>query len=136
MARRPAGAKFPHVTTAARPHDHRWCPVVAAIARRALAGREQWGTRHPLPARPDLSNDAGDGALDIKRGLYRARACGQLRAEGLPELSVQADYDHLPDGTYQPWVRVWTRGLAKKEIIRRVGNGEPLPYNVERSRVS
>lgn len=135
MAGRPAGKKFPHVTTQAKPHDHRWCPVVATIARRVLDGYEQWGTRHPLPTRPAITTDAGDGALDIKRGLYRARDCAQLRAEGLPQLSIQADYDHLPDGTYQPWIRVWDRRTAKREIVRRVQAGEPLDYNVMRSKL-
>lgn len=132
MAKRPAGRRYPHVTTAAKEHDHRWCPVVGAVARRAVAGQEQWGVRHDLPAVGELTNDSGSGALDIKRGLYRARSCRQLRGEGLPLLSIQADYEQLSDGTYRPWVRVFDRAQAKKEIVRRVSSGEPLAYNTLR----
>lgn len=134
MGKRPAGARYPHVTTTAKPHDHRWCPVVGAIASRVLRGREQWGVRHDLPPVAELENDDGSGAVQIKRGLYRARTCRQLHAEGLPALSVQADIDHLPDGRYQVWVRVWDRKIAKAEIVRRVRDGEQLDYNVMRSR--
>jgi hypothetical protein len=120
------------VTTEAKPHDHRWCPVAAAIARRAAAGREQWGTRHELGAVADVTNEDGSGALDIKKGLYLARSCKRLRKEGLPLISIQADYDRLPDGTFRVWVRVFSRAGAKKEIVRRVNNGEPLAYNAMR----
>lgn len=134
MRKRPAGKRYPHVTTDATTHDHRYCPVVAAIARRIADGREQGGLRHVLPAVPDERNDDGTGADDIKRGLYRARSCRQLTLEGVPQRSVQADYERLPDGTWQPWVRVWDRAEAKREITRRVKAGEPLPYNVMRAR--
>lgn len=130
--KRPAGARYPHVTTDAKPHDHRWCPVAGAIAHRAMNGKEQWGTRHDLPVVADVTNDDGSGALDIQRGLYRARSCRQLRTEGLPAISIQAGYEQLADGTYRPWVRVFDRKQAKAEIVRRVTSGEALPYNAMR----
>jgi hypothetical protein len=132
-AKRPAGARYPHVTTQAKPHDHRWCPVAGAIARRAVDGKEQWGVRHDLPAVADETNSTGTGARDIKNGLYRARSCRQLLTEGLPAISIQADYDRLADGTFRPWIRVFSREQAKAEIVRRVKEGEPLHYNVMRS---
>lgn len=127
--KQPAGNRYPHATTAAKEHDHRWCPVAGAIATQAAAGKEQWGTRHDFP--PVTSEDQ---AKDIKSGFFRARNCTILRGEGLPELSVQADYDRLQNGTFQPWIRVFLRSQAKAEIARRVKAGEPLVYNVMRSK--
>lgn len=103
---------------------------MAAVARRAAAGDEQWGTLHELQP-----VDSEQLAADIQRGLYRARTCPQLKAEGLPELSVQARYStlHTEAGTvYRPWVRVFTRAAAKAEIVRRVQAGESLAYNTRR----
>lgn len=128
MAKRPAGKRYPHATTAARPHDHRWCPVAGAIAQRAVDGKEQWGVLHEFPPVGDEET-----AADIKRGFYRARSCKELRAEGLPAISIQAGYEHLDDGTYRPWLRVFDRNQARHEIVRRVQSGEPLAYNVLRS---
>jgi hypothetical protein len=117
--RRPAGRKYPHVTTAARPHDCTWCGVVQTIYDRAQAGKEPWGALHLMPRVPDEET-----ALEVKRGFYRSR-----RKHGW---SVQAGYDADDTGGYRPWVRVWTREAAKAEIVRRVKNGEPLSYNVVR----
>lgn len=130
--KRPAGRRYPHVTTDALPHDHRWCPIIGAIAKDAADGKEQWGQLHVYSALPDETNEDGTGALDIKRGFYRARSCRQLRGLGIPLISIQADYYRLDDGTFQPWVRVFTREQAKAEIVRRVQGNEPLPYNALR----
>ena len=129
--KRPAGRRYPHATTDAREHDHRWCPVAGAVAQRAMAGKEDWGTRHDYPA---VRSEAE--ARDIKNGLYRARSCRALRAEGIPVLSVQADYDRMEDGTFRPWLRVWTKEAGRAEIIRRVKAGEPLHYNVMREKIT
>ncbi len=129
MARRPAGKRYPHITTDARPHDHRWCPVAAAIASRAQAGKEQWGTRHDFPAVATRAE-----AEEIRHGLFRARDCKQLRAEGGPEISVHSGYDTMSDGTFAPYVMVYLRSQAKAEIVRRVKAGEPLVYNPMRSK--
>jgi len=131
VADRPAGKKYPHVTTDAKPHEHRWCPVAGAIAQRALAGKEQWGVRHDFPA---FATE--DKAKEVRAGLYKARNCKILRDEGLPELSVQAEYDTLADGTFRPWIRVFLRSQAKAEIARRVKAGEPLHYNVMRGQIT
>jgi hypothetical protein len=129
--KRPAGRKYPHATTDAREHDHQYCPVAGAIAKRAIGKREQWGTRHDFPA---VATE--DEAKEIKAGMFRARNCQVLRGEGLPEISVQADYDQLADGTFRPWLRVFLRSQAKAEIARRVKAGESLVYNVMRNKVT
>ena len=129
MGNKPAGARYPHATTAARTHDHRWCPIIGEIARAAAEGREQWGTLHTFDPVPDQRNEQGTGAADIKQGFYRARSCRLIRTDGLPPISVQADYDRLSDGTFRPWCRVFTREQAKAEIVRRVNKGETLAYN-------
>ena len=119
MAKRPAGRKYPHVTTAAKQHDCTFCAVVQVIYDRAAAGKEPWGALHYMPA---VASEVT--ALEAKRGFYRSR-----RKHGW---SVQADYERLDDGTFRPWVRVWTREAARAEIVRRVQNGEALSYNVAR----
>jgi|SRR5579862_1659847 len=129
MGKRPAGKRYPHATTDAKEHDHQYCPVAGAIARQALAGKEQWGTRHDF--RPV---DDQEKAEEIRLGFYRARNCAILRQEGLPEISVRAEYDTLGDGTFRPWIQVFLRAQAKKEIVRRVSSGEPLAYNVMREK--
>jgi hypothetical protein len=101
--------------------------VVGVVARRAADGLEQWGVRHDFPPVPDEAT-----AVDIKRGFYRARNCRELRAGGLPVLSVQAGYDTRPDGSRVPWLRVFRRQDAKREITRRVADGERLAYNTLR----
>lgn len=129
--KRPAGSRYPHVTVTAKEHDHQWCPVIGALARRAMDGKEQWGTRHNFPV---VETQAEADA--IRHGFYRARGCSTLRREGLPEISVKAEYDTLDDGTYRPWAQVYLRSMAKAEIARRVAAGEPLAYNSLRGKVT
>lgn len=117
MARKTAGHRYPYATTAARSHDHRFCPVVEAIAARARSGAEPWGTVHPMPAVPTLTI-----AEDAKRGLYRARKHGY---------SVKADITQQ-GGAYVVTVQVWTRAAAKEYIAAKVASGQPLAYNVLR----
>jgi hypothetical protein len=95
-----------------------------------MDGKEEWGTRHDYPP---VAEEAE--ALRAKNGLYVARACQILRAEGIPPLSIQAGYDRMEDGTFRPWLRVWTKAAGRAEIIRRVKAGEPLDYNVMREKM-
>lgn len=127
MARTRAGKRYPHVTTAAREHNHRMCPVVGKITERAAAGAEPWGTRHDMPPVP-----AEQTAREVKAAFYSARYCKQLMAATGEPLSIQSDFDQLGDKSYVVWVRVWPRSIAKAEIARRVNAGEPLAYNVLR----
>lgn len=102
--------------------DRRFVPVIDLYVQRIRDGHEKWGEQHFFPPVA-----AEEQARDAKAGLYRAgRHAGY---------SVQADYDRLEDGTYQVWVRVWTRAAARAEIIRRVGAGEELAYNVVRKTI-
>ncbi|HEX4788776.1 MAG TPA: hypothetical protein VH372_09970 [Actinospica sp.] len=137
MARKTAGAKYPHASSTARQHDHRWCPVVGAVAEQVKAGNEEWGTPHPLPP---VASDLL--AVQIRQGLFRGRDCAQLKKKH-GTLSVAVGYQRA-DGTlsnklvtsggkYILVVRVWSRDIAKQEIARRVGDGEQLHYNVLRS---
>lgn len=80
-----------------------------------------------MPPVPDEAT-----ALEIKRGFYRARNCRELRKQGLPVLSVQAGYDTHPDSSCVVWLRVFRREDAKREITRRVADGERLAYNTLR----
>src|SRR5579863_4336364 len=127
MARTRAGKRYPHVTTAAKPHNHRMCPVAELIADRAAAGAEPWGTRHDMPAVPTET-----AAKEIKQAFYSARYCKQLMSKLGEPLSVQCDFDQIGDKSYRVWVRFWPRSVAKAEIARRVSAGEPLAYNVLR----
>lgn len=127
MARTRAGKRYPHVTTAAREHNHRMCPVVEMIADRVAAGAEPWGTRHDMPAVP-----ADKIAREVKQAFYSARYCKQLMAKTGEPLSVQSDFDRIGKTSFVVWVRVWPRSVAKAEIARRVNAGEPLAYNVLR----
>jgi hypothetical protein len=115
------------VTTAAKPHNHRMCPVIEVIADRVAAGAEPWGTRHDMPPVPGES-----AAREIKQAFYSARYCKQLTSKLGEPLSVQCDFGRIGDKSYQVWVRVWPRSVAKAEIARRVNAGEPLAYNVLR----
>lgn len=137
MPRTTAGARYPFASTAARQHDHRWCPVVDAIAARAAAGGEPWGAEHDMPPL-----DGAEQATRIRQGLFRGRGCARLRKQH-GQLSVSVTYRDdrgelhnraVPRaGKYVLVVRVWTRGAAKQEIARRVADGQPLDYNVMRS---
>jgi hypothetical protein len=134
MARKTAGAKYPHASSTARVHDHQWCPVVGTVAERVAAGSEEWGTAHPLPPQP-----ADGRAVLIRQGLFRGRDCAKLKKQH-GELSVSVTYQRedgtlsntpvLNDGKHVLVVRVWSRDIAKKEIAGRVGRGERLHYNV------
>jgi hypothetical protein len=124
MPRRPAGAKYPHVTTAAKPHNHGFCPVIVAIIKKVAAGEETWGTLHKMPA---VTTE--EKAKEIRTGFYAARYCREItKALGEP-VSIQAGFDE-DKGTYTDWVRVWPRSVAKVEIARRVAAGEGLAYNI------
>ncbi len=134
MARKTAGARYPHASSTARQHDHQWCPVVGAVADQVAAGAEPWGTPHTLPPLP-----ATDQAVRIRQGLFRGRDCAQLKKKH-GDLSVSVTYQDengklhqspvLNGGKYVLVVRVWSRAIAKKEITRRVADGEGLHYNV------
>lgn len=132
MASRPAGARYPFATTDVRDADHRFCPVLDAVRHRVASGREQWGVRHDMPERLTEAE-----AQEAKRGLYRARNHTGLKRDacGPTALSVRADYDANPDGTFSVWFQVWSRREAKREITRRVANGEQLAYNPLRRKV-
>ena len=138
MPRKQAGRKYPHVTTAARKHEHVMCPVIGAIAERARAGDEPWGTMHDMPV---LAVDE-ERAEKIRDQLFGGRYCRKLATQH-GALSVSVTY-RTPtgelqtsppvrlEGGYQLVVRVWTRSASKAEIARRADAGEPLAYNVMR----
>lgn len=130
MGERPAGYRYPHVTTEARDADHRFCPVLEAVRARVEAGAEEWGKIQHVSA--TLATPAA--ADDVMRGLYRARNhTGKKRdACGPRALSVQAGYYDNPDGTFGVWFRVWDRATAKRYLAARVAAGEQLAYNVMR----
>jgi hypothetical protein len=132
MAKRPPGARYPHVTTDAREADHSYCPVLAAVLSRIETGKESWGSLHVAPQR-FASREA---ALEARRGLFRARNhTGRKRGScGARALSLQSGAEMQADGSWVVWYRVFDRAAAKKEIARRVGAGEPLAYNVMRRR--
>lgn len=128
MARTRPGRKYPYTTTDARQHDHRFCDVVAAIAARAQAGQEEWGTVHPMPPVPSLST-----ADDAKRGIYRARKHGySVRAVVLGPGDELPAGGQVPAGQYVVTVQVWTRTAAKGYIASKVQAGQRLAYNVRR----
>jgi hypothetical protein len=124
--RRPAGARYPHVTTDAREADHRYCPVLEHVRQRVADGKEPWGFLHVMPPVPDR-----DTAVDAEKGLYRARG-HTGRSCGPDQLSVKVSKAQNTDGTWTISFQVWDRATAKKHIAARVDRGEPLPYNVLR----
>src|SRR6266700_6055308 len=128
MGQRPAGARYPHATTDVRDADHRFCPVLDAVRRRVEAGKETWGVPHPMPPVPDEA-----AARDAVAGLYRARNHTGLKRGpcGPRPLSVRATCAPGSDG-WIVTVQVWDRATAKREIARRVHDGETLAYNVLR----
>jgi hypothetical protein len=114
------------------------CPVIGAVAERARAGDEPWGTEHDMPLLP-VDEARAD---EIRHQLFGGKRCQRLaRIHGA--LSVSVTY-RRPDGGlqnsppirleggYQLVVRVWNRATAKAEIERRVEAGEPLSFNVMR----
>lgn len=139
MPRTGAGHRYPHASSTARQHDHQWCPVTGTVAELAVNGTEPWGTEHDLPPVPSL-----DQATRIRQGLFRGRDCVKLK-DKYGELSVSVTYrgddgelSNQPvtrDGKHVLVVRVWSRDIAKREITRRVKEGEPLHYNVMRGSI-
>lgn len=127
MARQRAGKRYPHITTAAKPHNHRMCPVVEVIGDRAQTGAEPWGHRHDMPPVPSETI-----ANELKQAFYSARYCRKLTAHFGEPLSIQSNVERLADTEYVVWVRVWPRSVAKAEIVRRVKAKEPLAYNAAR----
>lgn len=127
MPRVTAGRRYPHATTDARPHNHRFCPVIGKIADSVRAGAEEWGTPHEWPVPSETIAD------EVKRAFYAARYCAQLGRRFGEMMSIQAGYRPREGGGYYVWVRVWPRSIARKEMARRVKAGEPLAYNVMRS---
>lgn len=127
MGRQRAGKRYPHITTAAKPHNHRMCPVVRVIGDRAAAELEPWGHRHDMPPVPSES-----AANEIKQAFYAARYCRQLAKHFGEPVSIQSNVERLGDTAYVVWVRVWPRSVAKAEIVRRVKDKEALPYNPAR----
>lgn len=127
MARQRAGKRYPHITTAAKPHNHRMCGVVRVIGDRAAAGVEPWGTLHEMPAVPSETI-----AKEVKGAFYSARYCRQLTQHFGEPVSIQSDIERRGATEYVVWVRVWPRSVAKAEIVRRVKAKEPLAYNAAR----
>jgi hypothetical protein len=125
LARTRAGKRYPHITTDAKPHNHKMCGVVRVIGDQAAAGLEPWGTRHDMPPVPSETV-----AREVKNAFYAARYCRQLAARFGEPVSIQSDFDRLGDTSYVTWFRVWPRSIAQKEIARRVKAKEPLHYNV------
>lgn len=127
MARQRAGKRYPHITTAAKPHNHRMCGVVRVIGDRAAAGAEPWGTRHDSPPVPSET-----AANEIKQAFYSARYCRQLTKHFGEPMSIQANVERVSTTQYVVWVKVWPRSIAKAEIVRRVQANEALAYNAAR----
>lgn len=127
MARQRAGKRYPHITTAAKPHNHRMCGVVRVIGDRAAAGLEAWGQRHDMPPVPSETV-----AAEIKQAFYSARYCRALAKHFGEPVSIQANFDRISTTQYVVWVKVWPRSVAQAEIVRRVKAKEPLAYNPAR----
>lgn len=128
MARKTAGRKYPYATTAARPHDHVYCPAVQAFVARAKAGLDAWGQVHALPAVGTLEQ-----AERAKAGLYRARKHGySIRARVIGPGGQLASGAAVADGQYVVELQVWTRAAAREYIAGEVQAGRPLAYNVLR----
>lgn len=127
MPRKQAGRKYPFATTDAKPHNHKMCPVITAIATKAHAGDEPWGTPHTwhLPSEAD--------AKTAKTGFYAARYCREITKLLGEPVSIRANYEPRGD-TFALTVQAWPRSVAKQEIARRVQNGEALAYNVMKGR--
>jgi len=127
VARQRAGKRYPHITTAAKPHNHRMCGVVRVIGDRAAAELEPWGHRHDMPPVPTetIANEA-------KQAFYSARYCRALAAHFGEPVSIQSNVERVSTTQYVVWVRVWPRSVAQAEIVRRVKAKEPLAYNVTR----
>lgn len=127
MARKIAGRRYPFASTDARQHDHRFCPVVAKLAKLAGEGAEAWGTVHAYPVSSAAQAD------DAKRGIYRARKHGYSpRAVVVGPGGQLASGAIVPEGSWVVEVQVFTRAAAKSYIAGQVQQGRPLAYNVLR----
>lgn len=141
MGKRPAGARYPHATsrqpgpgggliTTPKDADHRFCPVLAAVAAEVGAGREPWGTPHVLPP---VGSEAD--ARDAVAGLYRARNHTSRKRGACVGQALSVRASCAPGGGRGKWLvtlQVWDRAAARAEIVRRVRDGEQLAYNVRR----
>jgi hypothetical protein len=135
MPRTGAGARYPHISSTARVHDHRFCKVVQAIIERARVGAEPWGTPHPMPPLIDEAN-----AHSVRNKLFGAKWCGQLEDKYGTKHSVSVKY-RQPDGTladrrvpgeggYALVVIVWGPvDVGRRKVVRDVAAGKPLAYN-------
>jgi hypothetical protein len=128
MPRKTAGYRYPHATTAARSHDHGMCRVIEAIADRVLAGREDWGTPHPMPP---VSDEAT--ARRLRARLFGTKRCRQIEQRYGEPMSVRCEYELTGNG-YVLTVQVWPRSAGRAEIARRMKRGEPLAYNPYREK--
>lgn len=133
MARKTAGYRYPHATTAARQHDHSMCAVAETIAARAEAGAEEWGTPHRLPPVGDPAE-----AHRIRNRLFAAKQCKRVqKAHGMLSIAVH----YLTDGEeltntrtatgrgHILVIRVWPIAHGRARITERVEAGEQLDYN-------
>lgn len=124
--RRPAGARYPHATTAAREADHTFCAVLEHARQDIRAGRRQWGDVIELGDVPDAA-----AARDAERGLYRARY-HTGRSCGDEPLSIRVTKTAKPDGAWAMAIQVWTRAAGQQHVADTVKSGRPLSYNVLR----
>lgn len=112
------GRGYPFATTAAKPHDHRFCPVVEAIGKRARAGHELWGTPHTFTV------NSVEAAEEARKGIYRARK---------HDWSITCNWQEEEDGTFTVTCIVWgTKETGKAYIAAKVARGEKLAYNPRR----
>lgn len=139
MPRQTAGHRYPHISSTARVHDHRFCRVVQQILQRIESGAEPWGSPHPMPALPGEQE-----AHEIRNKIFGAKNCGQL-ADDHGEISISVMYDPgdgkpltnkrvAGPGGYVLVVRVFTREAGRRTIVNRVRAGEPLAFNPYRER--
>jgi hypothetical protein len=123
---RPAGARYPHATTAAKQADHRFCAVLEHLRQDIRAGNRQWGELVELGQAADFEQ-----ARDAERGLYRARS-HTGRTCGDEPLSIRVHKQPAADGSWSLWVQVWTRAAGQAHVASTVGAGQKLAYNVQR----
>lgn len=93
----------------------RWDPVIEA------ALRHPFKTRH-IAGILDDEHEAREAAA----GIYAAR-----RHFGV---SVKSSAEQGPDGKWTVWFILFDRADAKRYIAAKVAAGEPLAYNVLRSK--
>ena len=134
MPRAAAGRGYPHISSTARIHDHRFCTVIEKIIDAALSGAKPWGTPYPMPPLTDEQQ-----AHATRNKLFGAKNCRQLEAKHGAKHSISVMYAK-PDGTltntrvpgqggYVLVIRAWPLDTGRRAIVNRVANGEPLAYN-------